>query len=85
MDPAAIPEQDVCELLPLIHDGLDLKIIQREQGDEYPELWAKGEDPEEEEYHIIRGVLYSTRHPRPTAAEYPRLVLPSLPPLGGHH
>ena len=77
VDPAAIPEQDVCELLPLIHDSLDLEIIQREQRDEYPDLWAKGEDPEEEEYDIIRGGLYSTRHPRPTAAGYPRLVLPS--------
>lgn len=77
VDPAAIPEHDIHELLPLVHDGLDLNVISQEQRVEFPDLWLKGQDPEEDDYVVIRNTLYSTRHPQPTAAGYPRLVLPA--------
>ena len=77
VDPLAIMDDDVADTLPLIHDGLNLTEIAQEQQIEFNDLWKLGEDDENDDYEIIRGVLYSTRPPRHTAPLYPRLVLPA--------
>ena len=77
VDPLAIMDDDVADTLPLIHDGLNLTEIAQEQQIEFNNLWKLGEDDENDDYEIIRGVLYSTRPPRHTAPLYPRLVLPA--------
>ena len=81
VDPNAFMEDDIAETLPLIHDGLNLQAIAVEQRAEFPELWkqctdSQDHDGDDDEYQIIRGVLYSVRRPSPTSPEYPRLVLP---------
>ena len=81
VDPNAFMEDDIAETLPLIHDGLNLQAIAVEQRAEFPELWkqctdSQDHDGDDDEYQIIRGVLYSVRRPSPTSPEYPRLDLP---------
>lgn len=75
VDPQAFPESDTKELLPLIHDGLDLAEIGRVQPEEFPDLKAQAEGGEEG-WELINGVIYGTNKPYPTAAMYPRLLLP---------
>ena len=74
--PQAFMEEDIADTLPLFHDGLNLKIVAIEQRAEFPVLWKQGADQEDEEYQLIRGVLYSIKRPSYLAPEYPRLVLP---------
>ena len=76
VDPHAFPEDDIADTLPLIHDGLDLAQIAVDQRGEFPGLWTQAADEDNDEYQIIRGVLFSTKQPSPTAPDYPRLILP---------
>ena len=76
IDPLAIPEEDMAESLPLLHDGLDLAAIAAAQREELPDLYRQGEDEEDDDYQVIKGVLYSTVPPMLIAPQYPRLVLP---------
>ena len=76
VDPHAIAEDNARESLPLIHDGLNLTEIAIAQRKEFPDEWAKGEDENEDEHDIIKGVLYSTLSPSVMAPSYPRLILP---------
>ena len=76
VDPDGFPEENVADVLPLLHDGLQLDIIGGEQKAEFPDLWGLAEDEENDEYQLIKGVLYSTRVPNRSAPDYPRLVLP---------
>ena len=76
VDPQAFMEDDIADTLPLIHDGLNLETVAKEQRAEFPDLWKQGADQEDEEYQLIRGVLYSIKRPSHLAPEYPRLVLP---------
>ena len=76
VDPRDITEPEIRELLPLFHDGLDLTIVSQRQQEEFRDLWARGEDPENEDYDLIRGTLYSNQTPQVYGPGYPRLVLP---------
>ena len=76
VDPQAIPEDNARDSLPLVHDGLNLPEIATAQRKEFPDEWAKGEDENEDEHEIIKGVLYSTLSPSVMAPSYPRLILP---------
>ena len=74
VDPLAFPEDDIAETLPLLHDGIDLSQVAVDQRAEFPVQWKQAAD--EDDYQIIRGVLFSTKQPYPTAPDYPRLILP---------
>ena len=63
VNPRDVIEPEIRELLPLLHDGLDLTIVSTRQEEEFPDLWARG-DPEDEDYDLIRGTLYSNWAPR---------------------
>ncbi len=76
VDPQAFPEEDAHELLPLLHNGLRLDWVAWEQAVEFPRLLIAARDPENEEYTLINGVIYSLRTPGGKEADYPRLVLP---------
>ena len=77
LDPDALPPDDeIGDILPLIHDGLELKTVAVDQRKEFPDLWQRGKLDDDEEYTIIHGVLYSVKPPNMTAPMYPRLVLP---------
>ena len=39
VDPQAFPDSKVEELLPLLHDGLNLLEVATQQREEFPELW----------------------------------------------
>ena len=58
-------DDDITDILPLLHDGLDLKAVAQDQRREFPELWqlAKTDD----DYEILNGVLQS-EIPQPTRA-----------------
>ena len=68
-------DDDITDILPLLHDGLDLKAVAQDQRREFPELWqlAKADD----DYEILNCVLYSLKSPNLHAPLYPRLVLPT--------
>ena len=68
---------DVTDILPLIHDGLNLQTVANNKRKEFPELWQWGKDEDDEDYEILNGVLYSTKPPNLTAPLYPQLVLPT--------
>jgi len=72
----AQPATEVKDLLPLLHDGLDLRAVAIQQQREFPGLWHSGEDADNEDYDIIDGVLYSSPVPHDHEPGYPRLVLP---------
>ncbi len=76
VDPQAFPEKDIQELLPLLHDGLDLKTIALDQETEFPGLKEEALDPENGNFTLIDSVIYSLRLPGGKEAEYPCLVLP---------
>ena len=69
-------EEEPHQQIPLLVDGLRMDNVRQEQLLEFPELFEEAHN-EESEYEIHKGVLYSIRKPSPTAAVYPRLVLPS--------
>ena len=69
-------EPEIRELLPLLHDGLDLRAVAIQQQEEFPDLWHWGEDHDNENYDIIGGALYSSPVARDHEPGYPRLVLP---------
>ena len=75
--PTEIPDQNFQERLPLIYDNLNLQEVARYQEQEFPELWNIGLDPEEDEYEVIEGNLFSIIPPHNNSPLYPRLVLPS--------
>jgi IS1 family transposase len=76
VNPALIPDQRPEDILPLLHDGLDLHVIAQEQEVEFPTQWQRGQDEEDESYTLINGVLYSIEPPSHLDPAYPRLVLP---------
>jgi transposase InsO family protein len=75
VDPQAFPDSNVEELLPLVHDGLDLAKVAVHQRQEYPDICEQAEK-DEGGWEIIKGVVYSTTRPTMAAALYPRLLLP---------
>ena len=77
VDPDELPDPELQDVLPLLHDGLNLRTIGQQQQQEFDDLWARGEDPEDDGYDIIQGTLYSNQPPHALAPSYPRLVLPS--------
>ena len=66
-------DDDITDILPLFHDGLDLKAVAQDQRREFPELWQLAKTDDE----ILNGVLYSLKSPNIHAPLYPRLVLPT--------
>ena len=66
VDPTHFPEQNPRDIAPLLHDGLDLNIIGREQETEFPDLWERASDPEQDDYELINGVLYQPPLTAPT-------------------
>ena len=77
-DPDTLPDDDhVTDTLPLIHDGLNLQTVANDQRKEFPELWQRGKEEDDEDYDILNGVLYSAKPPNLTAPLYPQLVLPT--------
>ena len=76
VDPHAIPTDNTADILPLIHDGLDLTVVAKIQQTEFPELWLRARDDDDECYQLIKGVLYSDSTPARLSPTYPRLVLP---------
>ena len=76
VDQLAFPEDNIADTLPLIHDGLDLAKVAIEQRAEFPEQWKQAADEDDEDFQLIRGVLYSTKQPSHTAPDHPRLLLP---------
>ena len=77
VDPLAFPEDDIAETLPLLRDGIDLSQVAVDQRAEFPGQWKQAADEDDDDYQIIRGVLFSTKQPYPTAPAYPRLILPN--------
>ena len=77
IDPNAFPEDETAHLLPLLHDGLRLEVVREEQQQEFPDLWTRAQDEEDDDYELIQGTLYSMQVPNQSAPEYPRLVLPA--------
>jgi transposase InsO family protein len=76
VDPEAIPPEQSIQRIPLEADNLKADQIRVEQAAEFPELM--GEALEEDSlYEIHGGLLYSIAQTTPTAAQYPRLILPS--------
>lgn len=75
VDPQAFPDDAASELLPLIHDGLDLEEIAKVQPLEFPDVRSQAEK-REGGWELISGTVYGTNRPYPTAATYPRLLLP---------
>ena len=76
VDPEALSDDNIAELLPRLHDGIDLAKIVSEQKKEYPKLFPEN-GSDNNAYTIIKGVLYSARRPSNTSASYPRLILPT--------
>ena len=71
-DPDALPDDDhVTDILPLIHDGLNLQTVANDQRKEFPELWQRGKEEDDEDYDILNWVLYSTKPPNLTAPSTP--------------
>ena len=62
VDTTAVPEENIAEALPLIHDGLDLGPIAEAQKTEFSEM-LNTIDQNKEDYAIITGVMYSVRLP----------------------
>ena len=77
VDPSAVPDDDIADILPIIHDGLDLIAIAKQQQVEFDKLWQFGCDEDNDDYQILRCVLCSTRPPLHSSPTYPRLVLPA--------
>ena len=75
VDPQAFPDSNIEELLPLVHDGLNLAEVNMQQQQEYPEIRTQAEK-QEGGWELIKGTVYSTTKPALTAALYPRLLLP---------
>ena len=68
-------DDDISDLLPLIHDGLDLHAVALAQHKEFPELWLAADT--DDDYDIVNGVLSSVRPPYIHAPSYHRLILPT--------
>ena len=66
-------DDDISDLLPLIHDGLDLHAVALAQHKEFPELWLAADT--DDDYDIVNGVLYSVIPPYIHAPSYHRLIL----------
>jgi hypothetical protein len=77
VEPDAFTAEDLQDVMPLLHDGLNLKTTGEEQRNEFPALWEQRDNEDNEDYEIIQGVLYSTKPPNAHASLYPRLVLPA--------
>ena len=78
VDPLAFPEDDIAETLPLLHDGIDLSQVAVDQRAAFPVQWKQAADEDDDDYQIIRGVLFITKQPYPTAPDYPQLILPKV-------
>ena len=63
--------------LPLRFDGIDKQLLSTQQQKEFPDAWKAALDPENEEYQVQDGVLYSCRRPGARQALYPRVLLPT--------
>ena len=62
VDTEEMPEEEIKDILPLIHDGLDLAKVSQGQKAEFSELWTIAQDIESE-YEVMNNVLYSTKQP----------------------
>ena len=76
VDATAVPEENIAEALPFIHDGLDLGAIAEAQKKEFSEI-LNTIDQNTEDYAIIKGVLFSVRLPTLLSSNYPQLLLPT--------
>ena len=76
VSPDAFPDDIVADTLPLEYDGLNMTAIQTAQETEFraERLAVLNYDSD---YTVINAVLYIVARPHPTAATYPRLLLPS--------
>ena len=73
--PDAFPD-DACDMrTPLEADGLEKSAIMVTQRQEFGKELEQATDSNSE-YILVQGLLYSTKEVSPTAAKYPRLVLP---------
>ena len=58
---------ETAHLLPLLHDGLRLEVVREEQQQEFPDLWTRAQDEDDDDYELIQGPLYSMRVPNQSA------------------
>jgi hypothetical protein len=77
VDPKAFLEESTYRDIPLQTDNIDPTVLRNQQRLEFQAELIKAQSPEQEEYEAIDGLLYSLTKPYPTAAEYPRVLLPS--------
>ena len=59
-------DDDITDILPLLHDGLDLKAVAQDQRREFPELWQLAKT--DYDYDILNGVFLQSEIHQPTHA-----------------
>ncbi len=62
--------------LPLKFDGIDKGELSAAQKNEFGDFWQQAQDPDNDDYNIQDGVLYSCKRPGLRQARYPRVILP---------
>jgi hypothetical protein len=76
IDPKAFLEESTFRDIPLETDNIDLTELRNQQRLEFQPELTKAQNLEQEEYEVTDGLLYSVSKPYPTAAGYPRILLP---------
>lgn len=63
--------------LPLQFDNIDKDQLHTAQKRDFPELWQRAQDSDDDDYNVQDGILFSCKRPGPRQARFPRVVLPA--------